>query len=1850
MIQSAVFQDFIRDFSPSILKRVIRGLIQNPFVWEALQDPDFRNEAMQNLGTDEGKWTPMNLWILQNKILVEIEILRSDDLNAVDTEIRNKSFYELKTLHEEPGKEITLEQAGYCALALREHYLNKGNWEDLLIYYRVSEDNESMDIEKWTLIFQMAFEILPFPEEFIQALIVQRFDTQILLDIISTRKPTSSHDEFSLQDFISENITTEGILLLNALYKRNPQQAKEIASHLLDEDPANLKPSEHINNLSLQPGRIQTKMLMDKLRLYSGEIPHSKQPFGDTFSQIDNLKNEYFVSTIIDLIKSKRFADLSEILRQQPLDEVTVDAYSLAAVAFSESDETGTARSILKEISSHETIQANAASYLAEAILNLTSKQFTDARISLVNSIDTFHENPDSFLSHQMVFLFGETISELLIKLGLFQDGLTFINHALDAGVYSTNLLLFKAQSLRSLAKSDSNRSLIEKALSLSFEASISSPTDIAPMQIRTSIYEKLGDCEKAFINQEEIFANTETPTLDDYIQLALIALKNNNQDLAMSLCKSALENNPKNGLVHVVYGDIFDRLDEPHKAFENYEMAAQVSPNEPQSWIALSNWYQAMNDQNQALSTLLSGIQSIPNSPDLHFFLGEIYQSQKSHTQALNSYKSAFQLIDTNTGYYADPLYIDTAIRYGGALVKLGHYFEAEEILYLAYRSVPTHPELSYLYGKVKLNQGSPELAIKPLGYGAEILTNDPNAQFNYAETLIILNQDLEKAVHSLDLAHELDPENFEVKVAKADALAKIGKSSQAYTLYQELLKTPTGKNQPWAELFRERFGKLCVDINENETAIAYLKDYASSYPDNVEIGKILTKAFVQSSLIDDALENAERMIVDNPNNADLLIWYAELAASIGQSDTALNAVAQASAISPMRPDIWVILGNMQLDAELDQEAEGSFAKVIDISNGNAKAYQEAARGLLSIDKNDKACAALVKAINSDGFGELTKSARYDIFVLLIDLLQQENKIEDALQYVDLAAGSYPDSLELVIRKINLTHEMGNSTAAYDFLEKAYKQYPDELVFLNINAKLHRSDGELEKAFTYAQRLSQALPHNHAARALASEIALSCNQEDIARNIIFQPVPSIDTEELHLLPSLTLNDVGHLEFHCIRAELALDSDDLVQAAEGITNALILDSEHPRVLAAQARILEKRGDIRKANDTLETAITNLGTNQRQGGISESDDYRLMEVQQHSYKSSDYLAVGISALQQNHWATAVYILQEARKLAPKEPLVHLILSKAIVIKAEAERLSKELNVKNNSPGNASLESFAYQTFKDAINESTVLLEKNCTGEPFTQNDLYATWLWRGEAAFHPNEENIEHLKPSIIESDEIAAAYFGAIRAFYKSDIASEKTMEYLSERDFNLPKSPTLLSHIALNVASDSVETALRAAKFAAQEREGSDSTNSPLYKALYSFISASNEDYSMAIGLINDALETWNNEPYWHEFMARLSLTSLEYNEYLWPIARSVKPNDIGQALEHQSLALKYLAGSIKHKLNLAELYILNNDFQSARKLIDEVIDNHPHTHRALMLASGISTQLKEIDNAIDYATKAVTSNPEEISSLVLLSRLLLENGNPDTALDYIDHALSIKPENMHALQIKIRIYQAKNSPHDALALLNSSISINPESLDLQLERINILKEINGTNIALEEMTELSKKYPEIAEIQIVLAEFLAESGTASKAIDSAQSILDNDQFDLLPIQRVNLHNLLGNLLRDSGQLEQSTEHFYNAIEVGANDVDAYMQLGKVLMDRQEFIKAIETFLQASQINPDDPKPLIEAAIAYKEQKNYIKAEQLLQMAKERAPNDITVHRQLGALVALNFVHNRGQEPSHSF
>jgi tetratricopeptide (TPR) repeat protein len=121
----------------------------------------------------------------------------------------------------------------------------------------------------------------------------------------------------------------------------------------------------------------------------------------------------------------------------------------------------------------------------------------------------------------------------------------------------------------------------------------------------------------------------------------------------------------------------------------------------------------------------------------------------------------------------------------------------------------------------------------------------------------------------------------------------------------------------------------------------------------------------------------------------------------------------------------------------------------------------------------------------------------------------------------------------------------------------------------------------------------------------------------------------------------------------------------------------------------------------------------------------------------------------------------------------------------------------------------------------------------------------------------------------------------------------------------------------------------------------------------------------------------------------------------------------------------------------------------------------------------------------------------------------------------------------------------------------------------------------------------------------------------------------------------------LLGRHAHSTGQLDQAIYYLSQTIQFDPENLEAYLELGNTYQERRQYAKALIVYQQAISVAEKDHRPYYQAGIVLKESKDYLGAESMLRRAAKLAPNDVSIHRLLGAVVALNLVHNRSQTPS---
>jgi tetratricopeptide (TPR) repeat protein len=419
---------------------------------------------------------------------------------------------------------------------------------------------------------------------------------------------------------------------------------------------------------------------------------------------------------------------------------------------------------------------------------------------------------------------------------------------------------------------------------------------------------------------------------------------------------------------------------------------------------------------------------------------------------------------------------------------------------------------------------------------------------------------------------------------------------------------------------------------------------------------------------------------------------------------------------------------------------------------------------------------------------------------------------------------------------------------------------------------------------------------------------------------------------------------------------------------------------------------------------------------------------------------------------------------------------------------------------------------------------------------------------------------------------------------------------------------------------------------------------------ALLAKLAYQSGDNSLARTAIQTALEIWPNESRWHSLASSINKAN----------------GDRAQAVAHLEQAVVLEPKYIPHYLALGNAYLEHGNIGT-----EVAVHSGSMPHRAIQtleqaarlapdqpepwLALGKAYLMSsDLDNAAASAEKAVELSPNASQPLILRSEIEMRRGDYNEAFNYLQNAFNTSSgdpdykNDTSIILLQTRILDGLDRASEALDYLEKSLPNVSEPLPLMLERVHLIERLRGTKAGLDAMVELVERHPDEPMVLAPLALKLAEAGMKESALKNAQKALQalsaqsEGTMDINHIEKANLHNLVGRLFRETGHLDQAVHHLTEAIELNPDLIEAYLELGRTHQDRRQQTLALQIYNQASRVDPKDPRPYYQAGLALKESKDYLGAESMLRRSAELAPSDLNIHRQLGAIVALNLVHNR--------
>lgn len=1845
---------------------IIPALRQDRLTWESITNGELGARALQTLGDQPQNWTPASLALLSLNSPVGIESLKTLPLRPLAVPIRKKTNLAYEHWLANPKEPLdTLQQAGLLALGLREQRIND-SWENLCTHL----DRSASGLRS---VLACLYGMIPDPFDLLRAFLHPgngHFNPDLVVHIVLSN-PLPASGQFDIfQDLLEDLPIPQRLSMLDILTDQRPSLARELATHLMEsqlgslqrlENAAATDPENSLTGWSKTLDTLDQVLQASQVYRYSGRSEPAITLLNNANTHARRFQ-AYLAAQLALAAASQGECGLSlEAWKQATQLEPENSIYAAQLVqALMESNRYSDAQAYLTARKVDQDQNDHPALLITQAQLTHQTGKPAEVRLAAQQAYLAVAKQGQQGVSSQQML----TLATLLFSHDLPKETIHTAQIALERQPEQADFLGLLAQA--QLAADHP-----AQALSAAITAQALQPDAENLLRLTIECLEA-NQAWLAALTERQLLLTNQQPLPADLRALASCALKAGKPEEAAGACQMALEIDAQDGLSYALLGEANLQSGNTQAALEYFHQATELAPNQPAPWLALAEAHQKTGENQRALEVLRAASMAAPNSPEIHLALGQASLVENSPTQALNALRRAQSLIQpmadenqiagkTGAAPVQSELANQIALHLGQTLHRLGHLDEACQVLGDAYRSLIRSPKtnsvLAYAYAKTLLALNDFQKAIQPLNQVIASHPEEPEPYLDLARTLLEVDdcstEEKRQAIDCLQQVLELEPRHAEAQALLAEAYMNVGELNHAMDAYRLALESEIASQPAWKARLAHGLGKTALGLNQTETALAVLQEAAQMEPLNPQIQRSLSKGYLSIHLYEEGIRTARTALQLNPADLENLVWFADQALQLQQESggqlqvrgEAINALIQCTQIAPDNAELYLRLGKVYLQAKDQTAGRQAFEKVAAIANNRANAVSsqhlyQAARELRLLGEPATAISLLERAVQTLSEQRQVVSdpcfAAIEPAVIWSELAGahcQAGHYQAALESLDQAIAINPKNPDLWVIKAELYQELDDLLSALNCLANASEQAPErpELYLktaglLQLTGAYQHALEQAEKALTLVETSKDgnelSNPPNPAlagiglaATNLAAELARSLLQpEQALATLANAPVSGVSAEDLLL-------------YHAHRAELALDRKDDGNATDALAALSELAPNHPRVLALQARMAIRRGDIQIGNQLLNQSLRWVPAS---GTTRSSSEPELRAIQR---------AQAQAAIDSGQWTIALSLLRRVAEACPLEPLGQLQFGRALALRAEAQSTAQALDVIQHAPGSIALSEDAYLELETALKNA----EENC---PLTNTEslnfledaaaAIARWKARGQAIFKASTQsaiNLENALENFPAGPEDIAARIVNLGSIGEHTAASKAAQAY--------PRHPLVWMRLATNLAYSNPQQAKLAASRALEywpNQAHAHLYELPILHALVASLAQRTGDMTQARESILAALEAWPDEPRWHALAAEICLSqsqAIDLDESRMDVL-------IQAAIDHLQEATRLEPDFYQHHLRLGQVFLQEKEYPSAIEALTRASQIKIEQPEVWISLSQAHLGVDDLAQAAGCAERAIECASDPTEALLLRGEIALKANNPRGALTRAQTVLREQPDEPNALYLQARALEEMGRPAEALDTIEHLITLVEANPLIELEKARLLRQAKGLPAALQAYQALAADYPDEAIIQAPMARALMDAGQSEEAITVAQSALQNGANHLKPEDAAYLHRLLGRQARRVGQLDQAIHHLSSAVENSPYEIEAYLELGNAYQERRQFGEALEVYEKATYINRDDHRPYFQAGQVLKENKDYASAEDMLRRAAELAPDDLSVHRLLGAVVALNLVHNR--------
>lgn len=364
-------------------------------------------------------------------------------------------------------------------------------------------------------------------------------------------------------------------------------------------------------------------------------------------------------------------------------------------------------------------------------------------------------------------------------------------------------------------------------------------------------------------------------------------------------------------------------------------------------------------------------------------------------------------------------------------------------------------------------------------------------------------------------------------------------------------------------------------------------------------------------------------------------------------------------------------------------------------------------------------------------------------------------------------------------------------------------------------------------------------------------------------------------------------------------------------------------------------------------------------------------------------------------------------------------------------------------------------------------------------------------------------------------------------------------------------------------------------------------------------------------------------DEPLWHEAAGDLC----------------IQTGNVQAGILHRKQAVQLIPEEARFTFKLGQALLADGDIDEAVICLEKSCTQDPNQASVWLALASAYHMSSRLPLALEAARQASELDQTSAEGLLIAGETALSMEQTDVALDFAKGAVRREPKNPAAVLFLSNVLTLRGQVEDGLAVLEAVPPAVKADFPVAFERAKLIRRLHGPQAAVDILEKLANEYPEEPGLLAFLARTEADCGDSKAAEQYAAKALKLDP------EQPELTLMLGRLERKSGQLDQAVHLLAEVIRMTPENLEAHLELGSVFQERREYQMALQVYRQAMHIAPKDYQAFYQSGIILRDSKDYPAAENMLRRAAELAPENLSIRRQLVAVIALNLVHNKQEE-----